>query len=140
MSAVAPPVTGLPDSVPTASAAADGSPRFWSLALRSGRVVVGGGVLLFILLACLATLPWTLRGNPPPYEHQSSPNVRQPPTGASPAGWFGYDALGRSLLARCLLGGTISLAVGAAAATISGAPLLPVGVACGKARLRRVTI
>ncbi|HEY7116861.1 MAG TPA: ABC transporter permease, partial [Tepidisphaeraceae bacterium] len=33
--------------------------------------------------------------------------------------WFGYDTLGRSILARSLFGGTISLAVGLAAAAIA---------------------
>ena len=37
----------------------------------------------------------------------------------APVGWFGYDTLGRSILARCLLGGSISLMVGVAAAAIA---------------------
>jgi len=42
-------------------------------------------------------------------------------------GMFGYDNLGRSMFARCLMGGTISLAIGVAAATIS----ITLGVAVG---------
>jgi len=90
----------------------------WSLVAKSGRVIVGGGVLLIILLFCLATLPWTLRSDSSLYYAAQTGEARGAPT-AKPGGWFGYDALGRSMLGRCLLGGTISLAVGAAAATIS---------------------
>ncbi len=114
----------------------------WGMALGSGRVVIGGGVLLAIVLGCLVTLPWTVmerplpnqeqaggetRKRPAPYEAQDSAVVRHPPVVRPVLGWFGYDSLGRSMLARCLLGGTISLAVGVAAATIS----VLVGVAVG---------
>src|SRR5688572_23422657 len=100
------------------------SQSIWAMALRSTRVIIGGGVLLVIVLACLLTLPWTIRGNPAPYEEQVSTSVRQEPRLTKdekihPPSWLGYDALGRSLLARCLLGGTISLGVGVAAAAIS---------------------
>ena len=91
----------------------------WSVVARSGRVVVGGGVLLVIVLFCLATLPWTLRSSSSLYyASQTAGEARGAPT-SKVSGWLGYDALGRSMLGRCLLGGTISLAVGAAAATIS---------------------
>lgn len=43
-------------------------------------------------------------------------SARTPPTAAAP---FGTDLLGRSLLPRCLLGGAVSLGVGAAAAAFS---------------------
>ena len=36
----------------------------WGMALRSGRVAVGGGILLTVVLVCLVTLPWTLGGEP----------------------------------------------------------------------------
>jgi oligopeptide transport system permease protein len=91
----------------------------WSVITRSGRVVVGGGILAIIILLCLTTLFFTL--NPKSdlhYASQQSGQARLPPQ-KNLGGWFGYDALGRSLLGRCLLGGTISLAVGAAAASIS---------------------
>ena len=34
--------------------------RAWRRMLHSGRIVVGGGVLLVVLAACLLSLPWTL--------------------------------------------------------------------------------
>jgi oligopeptide transport system permease protein len=104
-------------------------------ALGTGRVVVAGGVLLFVTLACLVTLPWTMgtgKDRPEPlYTRQRSDDVRQPPRARPVAGWFGYDSLGRSLFARCLLGGTISLAVGAAAAAISVVLGVTVGLVAG---------
>jgi oligopeptide transport system permease protein len=45
--------------------------------------------------------------------------------------WFGTDKQGRSILARCLLGGTISLLVGAAAAVISVLLGVTVGLLAG---------
>src|SRR4051812_40958800 len=88
------------------------------LIAKSGRVVVGGGVLMTVLLLCIFTLPWTLNRNSKIYYAGQAGEARGAPT-SNLAGWLGYDALGRSMLGRCLLGGTISLAVGAAAATIS---------------------
>ena len=32
----------------------------WRRVVRSGRIVIGGGVLLAIVLVALVTLPWTL--------------------------------------------------------------------------------
>src|SRR5438477_13115932 len=90
----------------------------WHIASKSGRVLVGGGILLIILLLCLATLPWTLRSDSSLYYAGQTGEARGAPI-SKMSGWLGYDALGRSMLGRCLLGGTISLAVGAAAATIS---------------------
>ncbi len=91
----------------------------WSAIRRSGRVVVGGSILLLILIFCLATLFVTLRSSSSLYYAAQTGIARGAPSTSSVAAWFGYDALGRSLLGRCLLGGTISLAVGAAAAIIS---------------------
>lgn len=111
---------------------------FWRQVMRSRRAVIGGSILLAIVLMCVVTLIWTATGDSPLYSRQQESMVRQPPwiwgtdpvTGqfkvAPVTAWFGYDTLGRSLLARCLLGGTISLAVGFAAATI--AVVLGVGV------------
>src|SRR4051812_30391940 len=103
-----PPPPGTSSSSPAAPARRRRSESPWAMALRSGRVAVGGGILLGIVLLCLATLPWTLHGKPGLYELPSSANVRQPPAKVL-TGWFGYDHLGRSMLARCLLGGVISL-------------------------------
>lgn len=90
----------------------------WSIVAKSGRVLVGGGLLMIILLLCLATLPWTLRSDSNLFYAAQKYEPRGAPV-STVSGWFGYDQLGRSMLGRCLLGGTISLAVGAAAATIS---------------------
>jgi oligopeptide transport system permease protein len=48
-------------------------------------------------------------------------------------GVFGFDTLGRSILARCLLGGTISLGVGVAAAVIAVLLGVSVGLIAGYA-------
>src|SRR5262249_23412892 len=62
---------------------------------------------------------------------QTSGVVRLPPMKGPPKGWLGYDTLGRSMLARCLLGGIISLGVGVAAATISVIVGVTVGLIAG---------
>jgi ABC-type dipeptide/oligopeptide/nickel transport system permease subunit len=131
MSAAAPQFLGTHVAPETVATKADPSQSMWRMALRSGRVVAGGGVLLAIVLACVVTLPWTIRGQPAPYEQQTSDLVRKPPMKGTPAGWLGYDALGRSMLARCLLGGVISLGVGVAAATISVIVGVTVGLIAG---------
>lgn len=112
-------------TIPDAPAAArdDAPDRLWRRILGSGRIVVSGGVLGLMLLVCLGTLPWTYYDNESPsriyYDRQDSSMPRTKPSVRE--GWlaFGTDLQGRSLLGRCLLGGTISLAVGAAAAAIS---------------------
>jgi ABC-type dipeptide/oligopeptide/nickel transport system permease subunit len=129
-------VTAIAEPIPTTAPLPGDQPRarsesVWAHAARSGRVVIGGGVLVFIMLLCIATLPWTLRGDPGVYADQNPNAVRAAPSVKSPIAWFGYDALGRSLLARCLLGGTISLAVGIAAATISVVLGVTVGLIAG---------
>lgn len=104
----------------------------WRLSLRSGRVMFGGGFLVAVLAVCLFTLPLTLpRKGKLYYDAQNSQLARQSPKAWPVTAWFGYDALGRSMLARCLLGGTISLAVGAAAATISVVLGVSVGLVAG---------
>ena len=94
----------------------------WRQALANRRVLVGGGILIAIALACLVTLVWTAGI----YHLQNGDLARQPPRFRPVAGWFGYDTLGRSIFVRCLMGGVISLAVGIAAAAI--AVVLGVGV------------
>jgi oligopeptide transport system permease protein len=131
----APPPSALPPPAFVATRARGDSP--WRAALKSGRVAVGGGILLLVVVACLVTLPWTLGGNPPRYEHGISADVREPPPflgsprWKQPSSWMGYDALGRSMLIRCLLGGLISLGVGVAAATISVVVGVTVGLVAG---------
>ncbi len=105
---------------------------FWRRAVSSGRVRVGGGVLLLIALACIVTLPWTLSPRSGIYYHNLRPQqVRQAPSADSCGNIFGTDRLGRSLVGRCLLGGTISLSVGLAAAGISVVLGLAVGLVAG---------
>jgi len=100
---------------------------------RSRRITVGGGILLLIILACLMSMFWTLSSNSAlSYGRQDPDKVRFAPQ-ANFVGAFGYDVLGRSILARCLLGGTISLAVGVAAATIAVVLGVTVGLIAGYA-------
>lgn len=83
---------------------------------------LGGLALLLIAGPCLLTLPWSLRH----YDDQRlnedrlllSPSLDAP---------MGTDALARSMLPRCLLGGAISLGIGIASAAIS----VVIGVAWG---------
>jgi oligopeptide transport system permease protein len=82
--------------------------------------MIGLTVLLVIAVPCLVTLPWSLQR----YNKQDPANQFQTPSRAEP---FGTDSLGRSTLARCLLGGAISLGIGVAAASIS----VIIGVAWG---------
>jgi len=76
----------------------------------------GGITLLCIAAVCLLSLPWTLHA----YNAQDLGAVLAPP-GEVPGvlGWMGTDALGRSMLVRCLLGGAISLSIGLMAAAIT---------------------
>src|SRR5439155_20450633 len=107
--------------------------RLWRRAIANPRILIGGGVILFVLGLCLVTLPLTLRSTSPLYyDQQNLATVRQPPNlRHGIVGVFGTDILGRSLLARCLIGGTISLAVGAAAATIALVLGVSVGLVAG---------
>ena len=107
--------------------------------LWTPRVVLGGGVLLFVLLLSLITLPLTLSQDSKYYYDAQTGNTRRPPTmnagaaGVSPVGMFGYDTLGRSILARSLLGGSISLMIGVAAAGIAVVLGTTVGLTAGYA-------
>jgi oligopeptide transport system permease protein len=100
-------------------------------AMRSGRVLIGGGILAVVLLMCLVTMVFTLNPDSRLYYNLQNPEmVRQGPSGQV-QGWFGYDMLGRSLLARSLLGGSISLLIGVAAAGISVVLGVTVGLLAG---------
>jgi oligopeptide transport system permease protein len=131
------------------------SQTLWARMMRSGRITIGGGILLIIVIACLGTMPWTLSPSSSIYyAGQYDTLVRAKPSwisdaqvsgvggmatevakpGAKPGGLvgvFGYDVLGRSILGRCLLGGTISLAVGVAAALIAVVLGVTVGLLAG---------
>jgi len=113
----------------------------WRQAIRMPRVLLGGGVLVVILLSSLLTLPWTLdydsalsydRGNPTlSIDGPLDPNAVQR---VGPVlALFGFDDQGRSILARCLMGGVISLSVGVAAAMISVVLGVGVGLVAGYA-------
>jgi ABC-type dipeptide/oligopeptide/nickel transport system permease subunit len=100
--------------------------------LRSPRVRIGGGTLLFIFAACMLSLPWTMNTNGVMfYDHQDKTRSELPPS-ISPA-WMalGSDKVGHGLLARCLIGGAISLTVGIAAACVSVGLGVSVGLLAG---------
>lgn len=80
--------------------------------LRPSAGVVGGVLLLLIAVPCFVTLPWSLSR----YDRQDLLEMEQPPSAAEP---LGTDRLGRSLMWRCLVGGAISLGIGAAAAAMA---------------------
>ena len=124
-----PPGEGsLTEPVPPGTAAPIGAYR---RSLQSGRVLVGGGILLAVIFICVATLPFTLSERSGlHYNGQNAELNRLAPT-AELARWFGTDALGRSLLGRCLMGGAISLAIGVLAATLSVFLGVAVGLIAG---------
>ena len=101
-------------------------------ALGQTRILIGGGLLLMIFGVCVLTLPWTLRsGTALHYDNQYFTTSLAEPTLSSPVLWFGADQLGRPLMGRCLVGGAISLAIGAAAAAISILLGVTVGLLAG---------
>jgi oligopeptide transport system permease protein len=99
----------------------------WRRVARSGRIVVGGGILLTVVLVCLLSLFWTTRPDSAWYYNRQDEKLSRVAPTVNGAGWFGYDTLGRSVAARCLMGGAASLAIGLAAAAIS----VTLGVAVG---------
>jgi oligopeptide transport system permease protein len=131
--------TVLPEPMMDPIASAEAQQKLWASsetltarALRSGRVVVGGGILLTIILFCVATLALTIpRTSSFSYDRQESARARAGPAFWPPVAWYGFDNLGRSILARCLLGGTISMGVGIAAAAISVVLGVTVGLLAG---------
>ncbi len=80
--------------------------------LANRPAVVGLIGILIIAGLCYTTLPWTLTR----YNRQRLSAVLQPPGARH---WMGTDRLGRDLLARFLLGGAISLAIGLISAGIA---------------------
>ncbi len=104
----------------------------WRRIRRSRRILLGGGLLGAILLLCLITLIWTLSpGSALYFDNQNPGLARLSPQFHQLWLWFGTDALGRSLLGRCLLGGAISLLIGTAAALISVLLGVSVGMVAG---------
>jgi oligopeptide transport system permease protein len=128
MTTAAIPIQSETTTATIPQAAPDG---IWWQVLRSRRVLIGGGFLFGILFLCLATLPWTLKSSSPFYFDNQDRSKLYQSSAWDVRSWFGYDQLGRSILARCLLGGIISLAVGAAAATIAVVLGVTVGLVAG---------
>ena len=89
---------------------------------RRRSIWIAGVFLALVGIGSLASLPWTLGrddGRVARRFEATTPAQRlQPPgvAGTAPAGWLGTDRLGRSMAARMLLGGGVSLVVGLAAA------------------------
>src|SRR5687767_10878165 len=134
MTTLAEPLSTLPPDDALGSPD-DTAPTPWALALRSRRVQIAGGLLIVIVVLCIGTLWWTAGGEQKLFSHNSGVDARDPPTMKQGLrGIMGYDSLGRSLFARSLLGGTISLAVGLAAATISVVLGVTVGLVAGYRR------
>jgi oligopeptide transport system permease protein len=131
--------SSVPEAVELGVRALQQPDHLWRRLLSSGRFVAGALVLMVILGSCLASLPWTAKenlgtdedgypiANPYYYDGQNLHFSFTAPARDSLVHWFGTDQLGRSILMRSLFGGTISLAVGTAAAAIS----VVLGVVCG---------
>jgi len=103
----------------------------WRAAWKNLRVRIGGGILLLLMAACIFSMPWTLQPNSRYfYDLQTPALARHEPSLPRPM-IFGADILGRSLLARCLIGGAISLGIGFAAAAISVVLGVTVGLVAG---------
>jgi ABC-type dipeptide/oligopeptide/nickel transport system permease subunit len=81
--------------------------------LRRDPGALAGAALLAAVAAACAFGPALLGLDP----DATAPSARHTPPGA--IHWFGTDALGRDLLARVLVGGRTSLAVGVAATAVS---------------------
>jgi oligopeptide transport system permease protein len=120
--------------------------HLWRRMLTNGRVLVGGVFVLLIVGICVGSLPWTmhedsryhfdyqddmLSQHAPVWRAHEDPLDENTPFINSRAYLFGTDKLGRSILARCLMGGSISLAVGLAAALISVVLGVTVGMLAG---------
>jgi oligopeptide transport system permease protein len=106
--------------------------RLWRRVARSGRITVGGGLLLLVLVLSLVTLPLTVSpGTRWYYDDQRQDLNRLAPSTAAVSEWFGTDQLGRSILARCMMGGAASLSIGVASAPLSVFLGVTVGLLAG---------
>jgi peptide/nickel transport system permease protein len=85
----------------------------WRRFRRHPLAIVGSTILLFLILASVFG-PYIYTKD---HEALDFINILVPP--GSPGFPFGSDDLGRDLLARCIFGGSISLAVGVAAMVVS---------------------
>jgi oligopeptide transport system permease protein len=96
------------------------------------RISIGGLVLAILLGACIITLPWTLNSSSSLYyDQQRTDAALLAPQTHSLWLLFGTSKLGQSLLGQCLAGGVISLTIGLAAAAISVALGVSVGLVAG---------
>lgn len=84
----------------------------WRRFMRNRAAAAGLGVLLAMLAGCFGSLGWSVRA----MQAQRLDAALRPPTLDEP---LGTDALGRSMLARTLYGGAVSLSLGLAAASIA---------------------
>jgi oligopeptide transport system permease protein len=124
------PITAEPES------AIDPLRTPWRMArrrfMRNRMAVVGLVVLLALVLACYASMPYSLghasAARSPRYEEQHLSQTLQSVSQSFPCG---TDQLGRDILARMLLGGTISLAIGLSSAAISVVIGTTVGLIAG---------
>lgn len=122
-------------------------------------MAIGAALATFIVLACLLSLPWTTArldvGSGPPQRRFEATDLRLnllPPRWwtlaprdrerldaalasgkAAPSRWLGTDRLGRDVLARCLVGGAISVLIGVSAAAIAVVIGTTVGMIAGMA-------
>ncbi len=104
----------------------------WKVATHNPRTLLGGGLFLLIVILCVGTLPWTVQDTGAlSYGYRNLDQERLAPQVSSLTFLFGSDQVGRSVLARSLFGGTISLAVGLAAASISVLLGVTVGMIAG---------
>jgi oligopeptide transport system permease protein len=109
-----------------------GVDHVWRRVARSPRVIFGGGFLFIVLLLSLTTLVVTARPGSRWYFDDQRPDLsRHPPSASTMTEWFGTDSLGRSILSRCLMGGAASLIIGIAAAALSVALGVTVGLIAG---------
>ncbi|MGH7178573.1 MAG: ABC transporter permease, partial [Tepidisphaeraceae bacterium] len=121
----------------------EGPDHLWRRLFSSGRFLVGGAMLLMVLGSCIVSVFWTGREslgvdeegytieNPYYFDSQDPSSAEKPPSREKLTHWFGTDQLGRSILMRCLFGGTVSLEIGAAAATVAVLLGVTVGLVAG---------
>lgn len=87
---------------------------------------LGAVVLFLVALPCFVTLPWSVSRYDIQRYGEAGVGELSPPSWREP---MGTDGNARSLLWRCLLGGAVSLGIGAASALIA----VGIGVAWGAA-------
>lgn len=109
----------------------DERPSVWrklrEVVLSSPLVLVAALVLAVIVLAALLA-PWVVPHDP----SRLTPALRLRPPDATY--WLGTDAFGRDLLSRVIMGGRMSLAIGATAAIVAVAAGMVMGLMAGYVR------